>query len=381
MKILFVITKSNWGGAQHYVHTLATHYAHAGDDVAVLAGGSGERGASAGRLAERLSEDNIRTIVLPSLMRDISFADDVESFFGILRILREERPNVLHLNSSKIGGLGSLAGRLAGVPKIIFTAHGWAHAEPRPFLERALIWLASWFTVLLSHQVIVLSAYDARRAPALLAHSRLRVIPNGVKATELLSRDEARAQLSRRIPELSAPTQWVMCIAELHHNKGIDTLIRAFPKLIERHPLVALLIIGEGEEHNALRALVQSLGLSHHVFFLGFLPEARQYLSTADIFVLPSRKEGLPYVLLEAGLAGVPVIATSVGAIPELVRDEVNGLLLRPDDPESLTAHLDRLLSDEDLRKKLSHALKEHVQRAYSLDAMFSKTRALYTNS
>jgi glycosyltransferase involved in cell wall biosynthesis len=160
-KVLFLITKGFRGGAQQYVFDLATHLPKEKFDVAVAYG-------SEGRLVQDLTIAGIRTLRLPSLGRDVALVSDVKSFLEILRCLRSERPDALHLNSSKAAALGALAGRLCGTKKIIFTAHGWPFREKRHALSRGVIWLVSWFTALLSTKVICVSNADleaARRIP------------------------------------------------------------------------------------------------------------------------------------------------------------------------------------------------------------------------
>ena len=114
-KILFVITKSNWGGAQRYVYDLAAALPKGEFEVVVALGGTGEASAQTGLLAERLKEASVRTIFLSSFTRDIYFFGEFKAFFELLKVIREERPDTLHLNSSKAGGIGSVAGRIAGV--------------------------------------------------------------------------------------------------------------------------------------------------------------------------------------------------------------------------------------------------------------------------
>ncbi|MFZ2500762.1 MAG: glycosyltransferase, partial [Minisyncoccia bacterium] len=159
-KVLFVITKSNWGGAQSYVYTLATRLKDTGADVAVVLGGTGEAGSESGLLAERLQEAGIRTLFLKSFMRDISLIREFKALRELIYILKSERPDVVHLNSSKAGGLGAVAARLTGVPRIVFTAHGWPFWEPRNFVAQKLIYFFSWITVMFSHAVITISDYD-----------------------------------------------------------------------------------------------------------------------------------------------------------------------------------------------------------------------------
>jgi len=125
-KILFVITKSNWGGAQRYVFDLATNLPKDKFEVVVAFGGTGEPGAQTGMLHKKLEGAGVRTITLTYFTRNIFLLFDIRAFFELISLLRKERPDILHLNSSKAGGFGSVAGRVTLIPNIIFTSHGLA---------------------------------------------------------------------------------------------------------------------------------------------------------------------------------------------------------------------------------------------------------------
>ena len=139
MKILFVITKGNWGGAQKYVFDLATSLPKEKFNVSVACG-EGEA------LPKKLVEAGIRVIPIPFLGRDINILNDCSVFFRLIKLFIAERPDVVHLNSSKIGGMGALAARMAFVPKIVFTAHGWTWNEDRSYLSKKIIVFISWLT-------------------------------------------------------------------------------------------------------------------------------------------------------------------------------------------------------------------------------------------
>src|SRR5690606_30501769 len=139
-KILFLITKSNWGGAQRYVYDLAAGLPEEEFETLVALGGDGP-------LTDKLRSQGVRVVPLPALQRDMSIDKDIQSFFDIWAIIRVERPHIFHVNSSKAGLFGALIGRLAGVPKIIFTAHGWGFNEDRPGWQKLAIKFGHWLTI------------------------------------------------------------------------------------------------------------------------------------------------------------------------------------------------------------------------------------------
>lgn len=374
-KVLFVITKSNWGGAQKYVYDLATGLPRDNFEVAVALGG-------AGVLSDKLRSLGIGTIPLPSLERNINPLKDFLSFLALVKLFKIERPDVVHLNSAKASGLGALAGRLAGVPCIIFTAHGWAFNEERSWLSRSAIKIASWATVLLAHKTIAVSDTVFHDLKWLGAPHKMVVIKNGIGPIDFLAPALARARLGELVNAKFPPHPFfVGTIAELHKNKGLSYAIEAFKELALNNLSLYYFIIGEGEEKEPLNALVEHHGLLGRVFLLGFVQDASVFLKGFDAFVLPSIKEGLPMVILEAGLARLPVIATTVGGIPEVIEHEKTGILVPARDPKALVAAVLKLIATPSVSTKLAETLYERVHTKFSLDRALTETIKLYTIS
>ena len=375
-KILFVITKSNFGGAQRYVYDVATSLSPQYFDVTVAFGGTGIPNAGAGILQTMLARAHIRTFFIQNFARDIFIFKEFGALFELIALFRKERPDVVHLNSSKAGGLGALAARIARVPRVVFTAHGWPHQEPRNSVSRALIYFFSWLTVLLAHHTIVVSHNDGRVVPALFKRKSVQVIHNGIEAGATLKiKKDARRELETISGETLPDDEiWIMTVAEFTKNKNHRTLIRA----LQHIPGACLILIGAGEMKDTLKRLARTLNLQDRVHFIGQVPRANEYVLAADIFVLPSLKEGFPYTILEAGVAGLPVVASSVGGIPEIIEHEQTGLLVPPKDPLALAEALKRLIADEPFRRKLGASLKQKIQRNFSLDSMLRKTITLY---
>ncbi len=370
-KILFVITKSNWGGAQKYVYELATA-ASSRYDTAVILGGTGP-------LFQKLKSAGIRTISLSNLERDIKVISDILVFFELIKIFRKERPHIIHLNSSKIGGLGSLAGRISGIQQIIFTGHGWAFNEARPFIQKIIIRLSVFITLSLSHTTILVSKRlreDVSDFP--FVQKKLVVIKNGVGPEIFLSKEDAREELMKINSALPLFEIWIGTVAELHPIKGLTYAIDAFSNVALNSPEINYVIIGEGEERKKIEMLIKDKGLEKKVFLLGHIDNALKYLKSLDIFLLPSLSEGLGLSLLEAGLAALPVVASAVGGIPEIISDGENGILVPPQNPQKIIAALERVVGDEKYRLKLGENLRTTVQKDFSLEKMIAATLTLY---
>lgn len=372
-KVIFVITKSNFGGAQKYVYDLATNLPKDRFDVVVALGGSGI-------LTQKLQKQNIRVIPILSLMRDVHVTNDLSAFFELQSIFRSEKPDIVHLNSTKAGGVGALAARLARVPKIIFTAHGWAFNEERPEWQRLIIKFFSWIMVVLSHETIAISdavKNDAKNWP--FVSDKISVIKNGINEPGFFSRSEARtfikSKMSVEIPENAFI---IGTIAELHKSKGLQYAVEAFAKLIPDNPLLYYVILGGGEEKERLESLVELHKLQGHVFLLGFVDDAARFLPAFDVFLLPSVTEGLALVLLETGFAKLPAIASRVGGIPEVIENEKTGLLVPPRNPDAIASAIMKLFKSQPIRSALGAALHEKTLRDFSFTRVMTETTDLY---
>jgi glycosyltransferase involved in cell wall biosynthesis len=332
-------------------------------------------GPATARLVTELQTANIPVLQIEHFMRNMSPLRDIKAFFEVWRLLRKEKPDILHLSSSKAGGIGALAGRLAGTKRIIFTSHGLTVDETwRPRWQRILIYLSTWATLRLCHQSIMINTETFKRAsnmPGL--RDRVTLIKNGIAPITFLSRTAARAKLA---PHLPRKALWIGGIGELHPNKNWSIAIEALANLPAH---IHLFIIGEGEEREKLTQLTIQRGLQDRVHLPGFLIGA-PYLPAFDVFLLPSLKEGLPYVLLEAGLAGLPVVASDLPGNRDIIDSGETGLLVTPTANE-LTASLQILCRDEGMRRRLGTTLQEHVTTHFSTNSMFTATEACYANS
>ena len=363
-----MITKGNFGGAQRYVFDLATTLPSKNFDVVVAFG-------EPGLLGKKLATAGIRTIEIESLKRDVNPFLDLKSLIELIRIFRAEKPDVVHLNSSKIGGLGALAGRITRVPRIIFTAHNWAWNENRTLLSKCLIAFAHWLTVLWSHHTITVSTYNATQIARFpFIRHKIHTIHNGIDTFPTKDGFEARQLLA---PSITHST-WIGTIAELHNNKGIDFLIEAFDRISHTYKDCGLIIVGGGEEQQTLQQRITEKNLRDRIHLLGYVENAKQYLKAFDIFTLTSRTEAFPYTILEAGLAELPVLASAVGGIPEIIQSGKNGILVGRGHIEEIEQGLSALLDSVNLRAHYGSELKKTVERGFSQRNMVNATAQLY---
>lgn len=372
--ILYVITKGTWGGAQRYVYDLAVEARDRGAVVLVACGTPGE-------LMRRLEEASVPVTLIPGLARDIRLGSDLRAFLGLMALIKRERPSVIHANSSKAGLIAGLAGRLRGVRHIVFTAHGWAWNELRPVWQKRALKVLHFLTVLASHKVIAVSnaiKSDASWMP--LVQGRFTVIHLGVSPLALVPRSEARLFIEHTAATtLPLTALWVGALAELHRTKGLDVLIRAFSLISAEYPEAILVLIGEGEDRGRLTALAHMLKIESRVHFMGQIKDAARILPALDVFAFPSYSEALGYAAIEAGQASLPVVASNVGGIPEIITNDSDGYLVPPGDPALLAQKIAELLKSQELRARFGTALHTRILTDFSKEVMLEKTFALYS--
>lgn len=402
-KILYVITKSNWGGAQRYVYDLAVnlpqeqsgHPEEQYESVVVFGG--------TGPLALKLAERGVRTVSIPNIGRDVSVFGDIFGFFKLLSLFKKEKPDVVHVNSSKVGGLGALAARLARVPRIVFTCHGWPFNENRNFLSLSVIKFLSWLTVMLAHATIAVSMRDFHDGKNMLwAKNKMILVHNGIKTPDFKERTESRAFIADMAKEKGVVIDenknndksesgaigenrgdrkkdfLIGAIGELHKNKAYEYALQAVYALKQKNIPVKFVILGGGEERKKLENKIRELALERNVALLGFVGNAPQYLKAFDAIVLSSIKEGLPYVVIEAGFAGLPIVATNVGGVGEIIDDMKSGILIQTRKPDDIASALELIYKNPDRALSFGVNLKEKVEREFSLEKMVRKTIKIY---
>lgn len=371
-KVLLVVTQGNWGGAQKYVFDLASELKARDCEVAVAVGEpNGERD-----LQEKLRAKNIEVFQLKNLVRPISPLNDASAIFELAGLYKKFQSDVVHLNSSKAGVLGALAKFLLEKkqrPKIVYTVHGWAFLEPVTVLVKAIYFWAEKLSAAWKDKVIVLSGKELKIAQEKLGikNDKLVKISHGLKLDQMLfPREEAREKLN-----LPANGQLVGAVAGFYATKGLDILLLAMKKI---SPKASLVLIGDGPEKNRLEEMIKDLDLGQRVFLPGQINDAYRYFTAFDLLALSSRKEGFPYVILEAGLAGIPVAATDVGGVGEIIDNRKTGLLVPAENADKLAEAINELLSDGEQAQKMSAALKEKIRNERSFTEMIEATMKVY---
>jgi sugar transferase (PEP-CTERM/EpsH1 system associated) len=294
--------------------------------------------------------------------------------FRLANLFKRDGVDVVHCHN--FGGFtyGALAGRLAGVRRIIYTAHGPVFpSRPRQALFQRMP-LVDW--------VVTVSEYLHRGAveEAGLDPSKVTTIRNGVDCTRYAKKDPAVSRAKRL--EIGAKETDVVIgvVARLSPEKDHFTLIEAFSRVAARRSESRLVVAGDGELMSALRERCAALGIERSVLFLGDRTDIPELLGVFDLFALSSKEEGLGITILEAMSAGVPVVATSVGGIPEIVEHGVTGIMVPPGDAGVFADAVEWVLSHPSAAVDMAERARRWVSERFGVERMISSYESLYRN-
>jgi glycosyltransferase involved in cell wall biosynthesis len=317
---------------------------------------------------------------IPALVRPISPRDDLRAARALARLLRRERPDVLHTHTSKAGLVGRLAARAAGVKAVVHTPHGSVFHETflSPLMQRIVARLervaTRWTDCIVTKSEHESAEYIARRiAPP----QKFRVIHSGLDFNRLdapgLPRPTVRAALGvgEERPMLLYPARFV---AEKDHA----CFLRAFEMVLERVPSAVAVLAGDGPLRKEIERQAAPLLSRRAVLSLGFRDDLPDLMRAADLCVSSSLTEGLPLMVAEALALGCPVVATDAGGTREIVRDGETGLLAPTAQPAALAGAMLRLLGGPDYARELAGAGRQLVRDGFSLSQMIEQTTALY---
>ncbi|NTU98481.1 glycosyltransferase family 4 protein [Candidatus Falkowbacteria bacterium] len=394
-KILHIITQSELGGAQRYILDIARNLKNEYDVVVAF----GEQG-SKGELAAHLEKTGIPFFVIHRLKRNISPLNDILAYFAIKRLIREIKPHVVHLNSSKISILGSLAVKncinKSYSPLVVYTVHGWVFNEPMGSLKRRIYFELEKRTAKYKDKIICINKMDLHQAEKDLKISKkkLSLIYHGLDTSQYktLSKKEARAKLFAAIRNAKIPDEKTIIIGSignLYRTKGYYYLIKAMHYLVIDYGFpVTAIIIGEGPERSDLEARIIKFHpmdynamdgeVGNKIILAGRIDNAAELLPAFDIYACTSLKEGFPYTILEAMNAALPIVATRVGGIPDMISDNINGFLVEPHDSKTLAAKMAEIIGDTQTRNRLSAQAQYDTSHLFKFSKMLEQTKKIY---
>lgn len=359
-KVLHPITRLIIGGAQENTMLTAQLLRADGWDVDVV---SGPQTGSEGSLIETVRERGIPLILEPTLVREVNPVKDFLAIFRLARLMRQGKYKIVHTHSSKAGIVGRWAAKLAGVPIIVHTVHGWGHHDYQHPLVRAYYILLEKITLPITDKLIAVTSKDIDKGlrDGIGQRSDYLVIRSGIELDRFghpqVPRNETRAAWG--IP-VDAPL--IGSVTRLSPQKAPLDFVRAAALVAQRYPNAYFMMVGDGPLRGEVEQLATELGIANRLVLTGLRRDVPELLAAFDLFALSSLWEGLPRVLLQAMATSLPVVATACDGSAEAIESGVNGFLVPPGEPTQLAERLCYLLEQPAVAQQMGAAGSARVE-------------------
>ena len=362
--ILVLLFPPKWvAGTEIATYNIAKHLAKRGHEVHVITS-----------LDEGLPKESIEQSFYVHRIKipQMRFLGIVVFWLKALPLLKRLKPDMVHGQSTTTGIVGFLAKKLLKKPYVVYERGSEVYL---PWLFKTPI-----SKLVLRRADVVIALTEDMKTEMQKIYSRdVAVIPNGIDLESY--EDLPTKEASRQRLALNNNDKIILFVGTLRPVKGLKYLIQAMNMVRQKDTKARLMLIGYGEERQSLEGLVKELDLGDRVTFVGKVPNEKvpEYMAASDIFVLPSLSEGFPVVILEAMASGLPIVATKVGGLPEIVKDGENGFLVKPRGPEELADKVLALLENEELRRGMIRNNRNKVQQ-YSWENTVGQLEAIYSH-
>lgn len=369
-KILHIITLSQWGGAQRVCFDLVTNLPKDKFLVEVACG-------PGGILVEKLKKKGIKIYEISSFRRDFSPLNDFKTLFSLYRLIKKNKYDIVHCHSTKAGFLGRMAAKLAGVKKIYFTVHGWGFYNIKEYG-----W-AQWFLIFLeklcakfSTKIICVSekVKEDGLKREIAQESKFLVIKNGISFKVKEEREKMRKRLNIKEDEVV-----VGMVGRLAYQKDPLLFLKVAIEVQKEFPQTKFILIGGGPLYQDCQNFIKENNLNNILLLGEKKPgETRELLLAFDIFVLTSKFEGLPITIIEAMFAKLPIVASDVGGVRELVKNGENGFLIEPENIEDFKEKISYLIKNPSKRKEMGKENFNVAKENFNLEKMIRNYSQLY---
>ena len=353
-KVLHPITRLIIGGAQENTMLTAQLLMADGWTVEIV---SGPQTGSEGSLIETVQERGIPLILEPTLVREVNPVKDLLVIWRLARLMRQGKYTIVHTHSSKAGIVGRWAAKLAGVPVIVHTVHGWGHHERQHPLIRAYYIGLEKLTLPITDKLIVVSSLniDKGLADGIGKLANYLVIRSGIELDRFghpqVSREATRAAWG--IPQDAVV---IGSVTRLSPQKAPLDFVQAAAQVAQRYPQTYFMMVGDGPLRGEVEALAAELGIADRLVLTGLRRDVPELMAAFDLFALSSLWEGLPRVLPQAMATSLPIVATACDGSAEAITEGVNGFLVPPGEPAVLAERLCQLVADPVLAKQMGAA-------------------------
>jgi glycosyltransferase involved in cell wall biosynthesis len=376
LKVAQVITRMDWGGAPDVVRLICegldSEY-----DWKLIIGKSQNITLANHNFLEKYKQ---KIIIVPNLQRDIDLFQDFKALFKLYSIFKKERFNIVHLHTAKAGFLGRIAAKMAGVKKTVYMPHGHVFYGYFGRILNIFILLLERFAGCLTDKIIVLTKLEKNDfiLRGIKKDKDIDMICPGLEINILNKVKSSDRFKIREAWGVGVKDKVVGLVSRLEAVKGPAYFVKAAALIAKDFPGVKFIIAGEGSLKSDLERLSEELGLIEKIKFLGWRDNSLEIISALDILVQPSLNEAVGRVLQEAQALGVAVVASRTGGIPEIVKDEVVGLLVEPGNYQAIAQAIKELLKDDRLRNDMALAGRDWARDNFDSKKMVINIKDIY---
>ena len=376
IKIAQVITRMDWGGSPDIVRILCKRLDPELYDVRLITGLTVYPSLKTRNFFEGF-KNNI--FYIKYLRRNVNIFYDMFAFCSLYMLFRRERFNIVHTHTAKAGFIGRIAAKLAGTHFVVHTPHGHNLYGYFSFFGTLLVVILEKIASLFADKIIALTDIekDDMVRYNICKPRKIVVVTSGIDL-EKYNKTEVNAKEKRTEFNVGVDDFLVGMIGRLEKVKGPEYFIEAAKYIAERIPQTKFLIVGDGSLKEALITRSKQLNIDNKVIFAGWQEDVPEILSILDVLVLPSLNEAIGRVILEAGASGKPVVATEVGGIPDIIKNNETGILVPPGDSKKIAEAVISLLEDKQKRFEMGRAAKDWVNNQFSVDNMVREVHNLY---
>lgn len=380
IKVAQVITRMDWGGSPDIVRILSQYLDKNRFEVFFICGPSAFPTEKTQVFFESLKSNLIK---VNTLQRNVNPVFDFIAFWQLYFIFKKHKFDLVHTHTAKAGALGRLAAFFAGVKVIIHTSHGHNFYGYFSQLLSKIIILIERFLGSFTSEIITLT--EMERSDLIkfkvCGQSKIKVINTVVEITEEYNDSEVNPITMKHNLMIEKEKIVIGMVGRLEPIKGVDLFIEAAMAIALRFPQTHFVVVGEGSMRNSLEQKIKVKELTHRFSFTGWQDNVLDYMLAMDMLVLASLNEAVGLVLIEAQIQGIPVIATKVGGIPEIVDDQKSGILINPSDRKALIEAIETLIKNPEQRLAMGQYAKKNVQTKYAVDLFIQRISLAYEDS
>lgn len=373
MNVCHVITKLELGGAQLSTLNILSKLPKSKYGISLITSSNGLLKPDVCALKD------VTCHFLPFLRRPINPIFDLLAFVHVYFILRRNKFSVVHTHSSKAGIIGRWAARLARVPVIVHTVHGWSFNEYQWPIKKKLFIFLERATARITSKIICVSQKDREIGLKynIAQEDKFELIKYGIPIAEF-RRPLADPLKKKRDLGILNDNAVVGMISCLKPQKSPLDYVKAMTKIYKENPLVNFLLVGDGVLRRDCERFIEDTTMKERFIFTGWRRDISEILGVMDVAVLTSKWEGMPISVIEALCKGCPVVATGVGGTPELIKNRINGYITQPGAHEETAAKVWEVIKDADTLKAMKKRAASSIDDSFCVNAMVEKTQNLY---